>query len=58
MKTYDPFSRAPRNAGRVRLRVARPIDVRAFTVMPSVDPRAPRAKIVGKGKKAVRRITF
>ena len=51
---YDPFPRAPHNAPRVRVGYARGNFVRATTVIPSIDPKAPKVKRVkvGRGKKA------
>ena len=59
---YDPFPRAPRNAPRVRAGYARSDFVRATTVIPSIDPKAPKVKhvTIGRGKKArkVKRVTI
>ena len=51
---YDPWSRSPHNAPRVRVRVGRTDFVRATTVIPSIDPKAPKVKrvTIGRGKKA------
>lgn len=51
---YDPFSRSPKSAQRVRVGYARGDFVRATTVIPSIDPKAPKVKhvTIGRGKKA------
>jgi hypothetical protein len=51
---YDPFSRSPKTAQRVRVGYARGDFVRATTVIPSIDPKAPKVKrvTIGRGKKA------
>lgn len=58
MKTYDPFPHNPTSVPRVNVcAFMRPIRHASFGVINLPDPKAPRVKYVGKGKKRVRRIT-
>jgi hypothetical protein len=57
MKTYNPFPATPRCAPKVRL-CALSREPRVIGIIQSVDVNAPRRKLVGKGKKRVRRIVF
>ena len=53
---YDPFSRAPTGAPRVRVRVGRGDFVRATTCINLPDPKTPSRRRVMRGKRIIVRI--
>jgi len=51
---YDPFSRSPTSAPRVRVRIGRVDHLRATTYVNLPDPKAPSRRRVKNGRKGTK----